>query len=548
MPRVRLKVRGTLTEQLRLEISRILCNNDIILTRLHASQDGYIAQVESENDESKIFDEVTKRELQTKDCHPVMSPDKRAKHTLVLKGVDESIMKKDPTEIATEIERTNNHLKVEHVYVMTNVNYVKVRLNTINNANKVKETGLRIFSFSITPRQIEFERFTAINQCMHCYEYTHNKSKCPNKQNKYCSECGETGHTYTECNNSNKKCLRCGGSHRTLANKCPERQKIIKETEVKKNERAIAMENKTYSAVAKAAVNQTLSTTKETIISSLKQSTPMSPQPVIQLPNNTSLEILTVLINAHLTCLKEPGSDYNKVANRGLRRAGLPEVTLESDADSAGILKVIAPPQPHPHISREAASSQESLQSHFQALDQHDRLLSEPEDMEEHEIIASGHTQPQQQQLSYLPPIQPTYLAAKQKSSPQMVRKQTKQKSQTTQAAALPAEQATKTLPDGIPSEPSVLGLRLYAYDIKKYQQSSRKSLGDEIRKGTIKYTYSNPAYHSPEQDMKILKHLRQGDIEVTPGMIEERRNINKVRNGFEETRDRPEESIKKKP
>lgn len=203
MPRVRLKVKGTLSEPLRLEISRILSNNDIILTRLHASQDGYIAQVESENDKSKI-DDATKRELQMKDCQPVLSLDKRAKYTLVLKRVDESIMKKDPIEIANEIERSNNHVKVEHVYIM-NVNYVKVRFSTTSSANKIKETGLRIFSFSIIPRQIEFERFTAINQCMHCYKYTHNKRRCPNKQDKYCSECGEYGHTYTVCNNSNKK-------------------------------------------------------------------------------------------------------------------------------------------------------------------------------------------------------------------------------------------------------------------------------------------------------------------------------------------------------
>lgn len=152
---------------------------------------------------------------------------KTASQSSPLTNVGESITKKDPTDIPNEIEWTNNHVKVEHVYIMTNMNYIKMRFNTISSANKIKETSLRIFSFSITLRQIEFERFTAINQYMHCYEYTHNKSRCQNKQIKYCSECGENGHTYTECRNSNKKCLRCGGDHSTLANKCPVRQKVI---------------------------------------------------------------------------------------------------------------------------------------------------------------------------------------------------------------------------------------------------------------------------------------------------------------------------------
>lgn len=121
-------------------------------------------------------------------------------------------------------------------------------------------------------------------------------------------------------------------------------------------------------------------------------------------------------------------------------------MSLESDVDSAGILRVITPPQPQPHISREAASLQESLQLHYQALEQNDRL--EHEGMEEQEIT-SGHTEPQQQ-LTYLPPVKQTYLLAKQKSSPQMARK-AKQKSkepkenQTAQAAALPTESNRNT-------------------------------------------------------------------------------------------------------
>lgn len=77
-----------------------------------------------------------------------------------------------------EIERTN-HIKVENVHIMTNVKYTRVRFSAISSGNKIKEPGLGIFSFSIQPRQLEFERFTAVNHSVYYYGYTHNKSRWP---------------------------------------------------------------------------------------------------------------------------------------------------------------------------------------------------------------------------------------------------------------------------------------------------------------------------------------------------------------------------------
>lgn len=61
---------------------------------------------------------------------------------------------------------------------------IKVRFSNISNASSIKEKGLRMFAFSVTPRQIKHEKFTAIKQCMNCYAYNHLKSKCPNKETK----------------------------------------------------------------------------------------------------------------------------------------------------------------------------------------------------------------------------------------------------------------------------------------------------------------------------------------------------------------------------
>ena len=53
-----------------------------------------------------------------------------------------------------------------------------------------------------------------------------------------CSECGGDDHKWTECRNENKKCLNCGGPHRTLAMACPVKKEKIREkrqAEVKDN-------------------------------------------------------------------------------------------------------------------------------------------------------------------------------------------------------------------------------------------------------------------------------------------------------------------------
>ena len=44
-----------------------------------------------------------------------------------------------------------------------------------------------------------------------------------------CSICAKVGHTYSSCKENKEKCINCQGKHRTLAARCPERRKIIKD-------------------------------------------------------------------------------------------------------------------------------------------------------------------------------------------------------------------------------------------------------------------------------------------------------------------------------
>lgn len=109
-----------------------------------------------------------------------------------------------------------------------------------------------------------------------------------------------------------------------------------------------------------------------------------------------------------------------------------------------------------------------------------ERLLNEQaeEEMEEQaeeeigenrglQIVVSAK---ERQPVSFIPPESSTYLADK------------KAKSQPSTSA----QREIKKLTDGTPINPTELGLGLHAYDPNKYKNLNRKSIGEEIRKGTI--------------------------------------------------------------
>lgn len=118
---------------------------------------------------------------------------------------------------------------------------IKVRFRSMAIADKIKETGLRLFWFSISPHNIEYERYTNIPQCMVCYLHDHVKSSCPNKDKKICSECAEVGHI----NKVNPKCVNCGENHRTLSGRCKARKEVIKKIEQEKTTKEMGKKHHT---------------------------------------------------------------------------------------------------------------------------------------------------------------------------------------------------------------------------------------------------------------------------------------------------------------
>ena len=58
-------------------------------------------------------------------------------------------------------------------------------------------------------------------QCYACFVHCkHLRNECPIRNNPLCSNCSQTGHSYTDCENYSK-CCNCSGPHPATAHICP---------------------------------------------------------------------------------------------------------------------------------------------------------------------------------------------------------------------------------------------------------------------------------------------------------------------------------------
>ena len=221
-------------------------------TRLEQVGDGYVVLTARQEDESIIFSPRTKREMASSHFTPTMPPQMKARLTLVLKKLDQSLFEYNQEEMIEEINSTTPNVngKVEEIYKMQGHSIIKIKMADTTSAQRLKDNGMRIFNISITPQQIEYERFTAIVQCMKCYSYQHTTNKC-NVRGIKCSECAATTHTWKECTANNKKCASCGGPHRTFSSLCEKRREVITSTAERNAIREEEKNNKLYTNTGK---------------------------------------------------------------------------------------------------------------------------------------------------------------------------------------------------------------------------------------------------------------------------------------------------------
>ena len=260
MGRIRIK-HDNPTSQGQLKLLQILATQQIYVTKIITTKDGYITLTKNDEDQDSIFKGQCLQELKANDFQPILPPDLRAKRTILIFNIDDTIFKHEEEEIKDELIIKNTWIEeITHIFKFPKHNIVKICFSETATAKKATETGLLAFYMSIPSYNIKQEEYVHINTCMKCYKIEdHFTRQCPkDKEYKICSECGSLDHTWRECPSNSKKCINCEGSHRTLANNCPIRKKIREDKLKEKREGKKA----TYSqAAASGSAKDTLAPT-----------------------------------------------------------------------------------------------------------------------------------------------------------------------------------------------------------------------------------------------------------------------------------------------
>ena len=217
MARLKIKSRNPKEHTRKTALLEILAKNDIFINKLLPINDGFIALTCTDNDLDKIFERTVTQELEEKDFYPQIPLELRAKRSIIIFNADLFIYSNSEEDIKDEIMTKNEwaNEQIDSIFTFPNSNNLKITFAQSVLATKAKQQGIRLFSMSIAPHQIQQEEFHNIKTCFKCYAIEdHNTNQCPSpKEYIICSECAEEGHTWNNCTNNNKKCINCGGNH-----------------------------------------------------------------------------------------------------------------------------------------------------------------------------------------------------------------------------------------------------------------------------------------------------------------------------------------------
>ena len=232
----------------RQKVLEVLSAHDVKCFKLHEMRgDGFLVWCNSDADTDKLFSVTCMEALKRLYCEPLLPPEVKARRTVILRHVDESILDRSSNDIIVEVQQRNKWLSLVDLYIFPNSPTIKLVCSTNEMAIKALNSGVLIFNLSIPAANIVQEEFVSLISCYRCYAIEdHQASSCTKpKEFKACSVCAMSGHTYRECTSNNRKCLNCGGGHSSLAMSCPERKRKVLE------KKKLMKLNKSYATAAK---------------------------------------------------------------------------------------------------------------------------------------------------------------------------------------------------------------------------------------------------------------------------------------------------------
>ncbi|KAK4328010.1 hypothetical protein Pmani_001484 [Petrolisthes manimaculis] len=355
-----------------------LANTNINICNLISTHDGGIVAVTAnDNDADTLLNYNNVQQLNKAGFDPMLPPEVKSRRTVICQRVDELIYEHSKNDIEDEIQTKNDWAKVKNAFKFPrtdrNQYTIKIEFEDASMAAKAENDGIRLFNMSIANHQIKREKYTPITTCMRCYKIElHPTSQCPlPTTHQICSECGGQDHTWKTCTNTQKCCLNCGQSHRTLAMSCPNRKEAIK---IK--ERSQQQQQTTRGTYAQVANNSQTSNI----------ATPMD------LGTSTVPTILFCLYSAHLMNAAIPGSyqdhlDFLTKANNLPRLIG-PQNSPSSDIINSILSKTIPRTHPNPQQSTSTEQQEEETEENSSPSESED----EENNLTEEENIVQTRT------------------------------------------------------------------------------------------------------------------------------------------------------------
>jgi hypothetical protein len=257
------------------------------LIRLTDSRLGFFAITDDAGAVDKLTSPKAQDAFKKINLQPLVPPDLRAKRSVFVRQIDRFVGEKPALEIQEEIQRIQPWLKISEVVKIRDYTHVLKLVTTDTTiTQRVLRDGFLMFNTKITPQQCQPEKFIHLLICYKCYKIEDHPTHQCTADVSVCSECGERGHIYTQCINTQKKCLNCDGNHRTLAASCPIRKKAITDKEQRLVRQEQDKEQRTYSQIAKTAIQESL-----------------VPKHSLTLTNNIQIKLLALILEAHIASM-----------------------------------------------------------------------------------------------------------------------------------------------------------------------------------------------------------------------------------------------------
>ena len=293
----------------------------IPLTGLKDQRVGFNAFTEHQHEVDKLLTRESQDILLTIGLTARLPPKIKADRSLICKQIDEMVGRRSADELGKEIRRCNQGMEVEEVIKFGEVTHsFKIQFSTIEQAERAQARGIIAFNMKIASHQIHKEIFTDVLMCFKCYKLdSHTSDKCPTPNIRICSECSGN-HLFSECKETQKKCLNCGGPHRTMAWSCRMKKEVAARKRDETKRRETNKTEKTYAQIAERAVEKVTEQAKQ-----IKEGR--------NILEETGLRALVMVMDAHVHNIIEPGS-YSKRLNLILKANNVAPINIPNNPQS----------------------------------------------------------------------------------------------------------------------------------------------------------------------------------------------------------------------